>query len=176
MRKRLGGIFGIGALLLFCAGCDLVRRMNAGVRHSDAFREMPGIVYGHGFYDVEPQREPSGEIHGVHWTAAEASAALPSWNGNAVLKFVLEAPPERFKARPVVSLTLNGTSLDRFVLSKFYNEKTYLLPGGLLRADAPNSLVVSTTETFVSSPGGGSGARVLGFEVSGLRLEPPIAP
>ena len=166
----------VGMLALFSFRCGVARRLNAEIRHGESFRTMPGIVYGSGYYPAESQREPSGEIHEIHWTAAAASATLPPWKGNAVLKFVLEAPPERFKARPVVSLTLNGVALDRFVLTKFYNEKTYLVPGELLHSDSPNSLVLSTSETFVHPPGGGADSRSLGLSVSGLRLEAPLAP
>jgi hypothetical protein len=176
MRRQFGKIGLFGTLAIVSSHCGVARRLNSGIRHSEAFRTMPGIVYERGFYPSESLREPSGEIHEIHWTGAVASAALPPWTGGAVLKFVVESPPERFKARPVVALTLNGTLLDRFVLTKFYNEKTYLIPGGVLRADATNSLVFGASQTFDEAPGGGGDPRILGLAVSGLRLEPPLAP
>lgn len=176
MDHRLGKILGIGALVVGSAACDFARRLNAGIRHNEAFRTMPGIVYEKGFYPSESLREPSGEIHEIRWTGAAATAALPPWAGSAVLKFVVESPPERFKARPVVTLTLNGTPLDRFVLSKFYSEKTYLIPEGFLFANTSNSLALNSNETFAQPPEGGGETRVLALAVSGLRLEAPMAP
>ena len=140
--------------------------------------ETPKTVeYQNGFWGPESFTDAKGTVHNFRWTKEQATAMLPPWPDEVQLRFGLRIPLEVLSSSPKIVIALNGTTLESFIpVVDFYN-KSYRLPAGTLKADAPNLLTFKTSATMVPAKvGSGTDNRTLGLQIVDLRLERPPKP
>lgn len=97
------------------------------------------ITFAEGWYDPEDDR--SGAFR---WMGEHGRVLLPPMRGQASLHLHLGVPLDALKVPPVVTVTLNGSVLDRIRATTADLDRTYVVSS---RSDASNELVIATDET-----------------------------
>lgn len=138
----------------------ILRRRNF---EAAALRLASVIDFRDGFYEQE------GELPNTfRWMAKEGHALLPPMPGSGKLAMRIYVPIDTIQPPPTIEIRVNGTVMDRFVGDTAMVEKSWTIPS---RTNAPNELVISTSEVAV--PGDGD-ERKLGLRVDAISWTPAL--
>ena len=120
------------------------------------------IAFGEGFY----QQEGTGET--FRWMAREAHATLPPMQKRGRLSMRIYVPVDTIQPPPAIEVRVNGAVLERFSSKEAFVEKSWLIES---RKDAPNELVITTSDAVV--PGNGDD-RQLGLRIDAISWLPAL--
>jgi hypothetical protein len=136
----------------------IIRRRNF---EASVLRLSSLIVFREGFY----QEEGTG-TETFRWTGKEAHATLPAIRNSGRLRMRIYVPIDAIQPPPTIEVRVNGELVERFVGDRAFVEKAWTLRS---RKDAPNELVIATSDVVV--PGNGD-TRPLGLRIDSMSWMP----
>ncbi|HEV7237694.1 MAG TPA: hypothetical protein VGQ36_00515 [Thermoanaerobaculia bacterium] len=119
------------------------------------------ITFGDGWY----MQEGSG-TETLRWMKKEAHAVLPAMAGRGKLSMHIYVPVDTIQPPPTIEVRVNGAVVERFVGHEALMEKSWTIDS---RKDAPNELVIATSDVVV--PGNGD-PRELGLRIDAMSWTP----
>ncbi|MGZ8779568.1 MAG: ArnT family glycosyltransferase [Thermoanaerobaculia bacterium] len=136
----------------------IIRRRNF---EASVLRLASLIVFREGFY----QEEGTG-TETFRWTAKEAHATLPPMPKSGRLRMRIYVPIDAIQPPPTIEVRVNGELVERFIGAEAIVEKSWTVAS---RNDAPNELVIATSDVVV--PGNGD-SRPLGLRIDAISWAP----
>ncbi|MBI4915900.1 MAG: hypothetical protein HY825_08630 [Acidobacteria bacterium] len=112
-------------------------------------RVEPCVTFGTGFYRAEREPDGTGGTRSFRWMAESGVLVLPPASIPLEIELDIGVPLAAFSTTPRLSASLNGRPLGERTATTSRLRQRLALDPAWLRADAPNELVLTTTESVV---------------------------
>jgi hypothetical protein len=144
-------------------------------------RVEPCVTFGAGFYGAEREPDGTGGTRQSRWMADRGVLVLPPASVPLEIELDIGVPLTAFSTTPRLSASLNGRPLGERTATTPRLQQRLALDPAWLRADAPNELVLTTTESVVPAERNrGADRRRLGLRLWSATLRahptPPVQP
>lgn len=128
-----------------------------------------GVVYAHGFFDVEQDAGGSWR-----WMEPEGVVRLKNTGKDMVLKLAGRVPFERFKEAPIIKISLNGAELDKSPATPELMTREFTITPAQQGSGDWSELKISSDKSFVPKDAdpGATDPRRLAFSLTKLSWEP----